>query len=94
MEQIIDLDWRRELGDCFYLEIPLDRSLDEIRATISYSTSVEYAVKRMLDGEMSLNDLAEELEPVILDLDLNFDGYLEVVEENMNYTLLSLNSGF
>lgn len=89
MNQIVDLNWRREFGDCFYLEIPLDSSIEEIKARISRVTSVEQAVKSMLDGELNLEEMIEEVEPILLDLDINMDNYLEVVEDNMEYTLLS-----
>lgn len=89
MESIWDLDCRRELGDCFYLEVPLDGSIEEIKTRISHATSVEQAVKNMLDGEMNLEDLTEEVEPILLDLGIDMDDYLEAVEENMEYTLLT-----
>ncbi len=89
MEPILDLSYRREFGDCFYLEIPLDGSMEEIKARISHATSVEQAVRNMLDGEMNLEYLVEEVEPILLDLEINMDDYLEIVEHNMEYTLLN-----
>lgn len=89
MQPILNLDYRREFGDCFYLEIPLNRSMEEIKKTISHATSIEKSVKNMLDGTTNLEDLIEEVEPIILDLDIKIDDYLEVVEENMEYTLFS-----
>lgn len=89
MEPILDLDYRREFGDCFYLEIPLDGSMEEIKTRISHATSVEHAVRNMLDGATSLEDLIEEVEPILLDLEIKTDDYLEVVENNMECTLLT-----
>lgn len=90
MGVIIDPYTRREFGDCFYLEMPLDCSAEEIRARIYELTKVEKAVKRMLDGEISVNDLLEEIEPIITEQDLDMDEYASTVEDNMEYTLLYL----
>lgn len=90
MNKIIDLNCRREFGDCFYLEIPLDASLDEIKQRIHQATSIEGIVKRMLDAEIDIEEMVEEIEPIIKNLDIKMDDYLEVAEDNMNNSLLYL----
>lgn len=87
MIPITDLQFRRDFGECFYLEIPLDRSMEEIKKMISDAMSVERAVKRMMDGKNNIEDLFEEVEPVLLDLGIEMDDYLETVEENIEFTL-------
>ena len=87
MKIVEDLNTRRQWGDCFYLDIPLDASLKEIQARISHATSVEKAVRSMLDGTTNLEEMLEQIEPILLDLDNNVDAYIEDVEENMEYTL-------
>lgn len=90
MNPVSDLNCRREFGDCFYLEIPLEGSIEEIKTRISHASSVEQVVKNMLDGDMGLEEMIENIEPTLLDIGINIDAYLEVVEDNMQYTLLNL----
>lgn len=71
-------DFRRSVGECFYLIIPTDPSL-EMQQAISNSMLVESAVKLMLSGHISPEDLLEIVESVIE----NIDGYIEEVEENL-----------
>ena len=87
MKKIEDLNTRRQWGDCFYLDIPLDVSSEEIKARISHATSVEKAVKFMLDGKTNLEEMLEEVEPILLDLGNSVDAYIEDIEDNMEYTL-------
>lgn len=87
MIPITNLQFRRDLGESFYLEIPLDGSEEEIKTRISHAMSVEQSVRHFLDGERNIEELIEEVEPTLLDLGIEMDNYLEAVEENIEFTL-------
>ncbi|MEH2456533.1 hypothetical protein [Nostoc sp.] len=70
--------FRRDVGDCFYLFIPNDPLVD-MRQAIKDSMLVESAVKQMLAGTISPNDLLDMVEPVIE----NMDDYIEEIEKNL-----------
>lgn len=70
--------FQRSVGECFHLIIPND-PLVEMQQAISNSMLVESAVKLMISGAISPEDLLEMVEPVIE----NMDDYIEEVEENL-----------
>ncbi|MEH2031547.1 MAG: hypothetical protein V7K67_18105 [Nostoc sp.] len=72
------INFQRSVGECFYLLIPTDPLL-EMQQAIRNSMLVESAVKLMLSGAISPEDLLEMVEPVIE----NMDDYIEEVEENL-----------
>ncbi|MHC5615118.1 MAG: hypothetical protein ACYTXA_30105 [Nostoc sp.] len=72
------VQFQRSLGECFHLFIPNDPLL-EMQQAISNSMLVESAVKQMISGAISPEDLLEMVEPVIE----NMDNYIEEVEENL-----------
>ncbi|MBN3911097.1 MAG: hypothetical protein HWQ35_32515 [Nostoc sp. NMS1] len=72
------VQFQRSVGECFHLFIPNDPFL-EMQEAISNSMLVESAVKQMLSGEISPEELLEMVEPVIE----NMDDYIQEVEENL-----------
>ncbi|MEH2197807.1 hypothetical protein [Nostoc sp.] len=71
-------EFRRSVGGCFHLIIPNDPLL-EMQQAIRNSMLVESAVKLMISGAISPEDLLEMVEPAIE----NMDDYIEEVEENL-----------
>jgi len=53
MSFLIDPYSRREFGDCFYLEIPLDCSDEELHQRIHELTKVEKIVGSIMDGRIN-----------------------------------------
>ena len=70
--------FQRLVGECFHLIIP-NNPLIEMQQAISDSMLVESAVKLMISGDISPEELLEMVEPVIEDM----DDYIEEVEENL-----------
>jgi len=66
------------VGDCFYLTVPNEPEA-ELQKIIRDSFLVEKAVKAMIYGSISPEELLETVEPVIPDM----DQYLDEVEENL-----------
>ncbi len=85
-QAIDDPGLRKELGSCFYLQIPLTGSEQEIREFMEYARAVEAATQLMLSGHLSFVDLMECIEPCVPSI----DEYVEEVEENLNESLLIL----
>ncbi|MEH2161608.1 MAG: hypothetical protein V7K38_11285 [Nostoc sp.] len=76
LQELVQL--QRSVGECFHLFIPNDPFL-EMQQAISNSMLVESAVKLMISGAISPEDLLEMVEPAIE----NMDDYIEEVEENL-----------
>ncbi len=66
------------VGDCFYLHILVDPER-EMRKAVKDSLLMENAVKRMMTGEVSPEELLEMVEPIVGDV----DNFVEEVEENL-----------
>ena len=73
-----DVIFQRLVGDCFYLTIPNEPDA-EVQKVIRDSFLVEQAVKAMISGSISPEELLEMVEPVIPDM----DDYIDEVEENL-----------
>ncbi|MEH2315943.1 hypothetical protein [Nostoc sp.] len=71
-------EFQRTIGECFHLFIPND-PLVEMQQAIKNSILVESAVKQMIAGTISPDDLLEMVEPVIE----NMDDYIKEIEENL-----------
>jgi len=80
MNQI--LDFKRTIEGCFHLYIPLDPET-EVRQAIHNSMVVERAVKLMLTGQASPDEILDLIEPVVE----NVDDYISEVEENLEIYL-------
>jgi len=72
------VQFERAIGDCFHLFIPADPET-EMRKAIRDAMCVENAVKLMLSGGVSPEELLEMVEPVVVDI----DQYIEEVEESL-----------
>jgi hypothetical protein len=83
-KQIIDPRVNREFGSCFYLAIPICDDDTEFKELMHDAYKVERAVKSMLDGSISVEDLLEAVEPFIPCM----DDYVEEIEQNMNEALI------
>lgn len=70
---------KRQLGDCFYLVIDLDRAEEEIQLALEHQYQVEQATNAMLNGSVSPEELMEMIEPFIPDM----DQYQDEVEQNL-----------
>jgi len=73
-----DVIFQRFISDCFYLTIPNEPEA-EVHKMIRDSFLVEQAVKVMINGSISPEELLEMVEPVIP----NMDHYIDEVEENL-----------
>lgn len=76
---------RRELGDCFYIHIPLCQDEASINEQIQQAMRIEKAVDMMLDGSASIWDMFELIEDAVP----NMDQYTDEVGQNLYYHLLS-----
>lgn len=85
-QAITDPGLRKELGSCFYLQIPVTGSEAEIREFMEYARAVEAATQLMLSGRLSFVDLMECIEPYVPSI----DEYVDEVEGNLNESLLIL----
>lgn len=85
MNQIVDPTIRRDFAECFYLAISLEDSETEIREHIAQATKVERAVKLVVDGSASLEDMLEMVEDVVP----NIDDYCQEIEQSMFNTLVA-----
>lgn len=80
MKPIIDSSTQKHIGNCFYIQIPVAGKCDEeIQQALWESYQVEKAVRLMLDGSISINDLLESVEHIFSDM----DKYADEVEENL-----------
>ena len=73
-----DIVFQRLVGDCFYLTIPNEPEA-EVQNIIKNSFLIEKAVKAMVSGFISPEELLEMVEPVIEDM----DQYIDEVEDNL-----------
>jgi len=80
MNQIFEFN--RDIGGCFHLYIPLDPET-EVRQAIHNSMVVEKAVKLMLNGQASPDEILDLIEPVVDSV----DDYIQEVEENLEIYL-------
>jgi len=86
MQNIIDPSIRREVGTCFYLQIPATESEEELRHSIASAMQIENAVESMLDGSMSVWELMEAVEPFVPNSLM--DVYIDEVEGNLEDALV------
>lgn len=84
MNSIIDPSARKNLANCFYLQIPLDGSEAEIKALIADAMRLEQFTNLMLDGTINFEDLLEAIEPFVPSI----DNYVSEVESNLNESLI------
>lgn len=75
---MLSIEERRKIGGCFYPQIILDRSWDDVYEQLEIANRVEAAVKQMLDGEVSAEDMLEIVEDCF-----DIDDYIEEVEANL-----------
>ena len=85
-QEIIDPRVYRDLGNCFYLLIPVCDSDEEFNALMQNAQKVEQATKLMLDGSITIEDLLEAVEAFIPSI----DNYIEEVSENMEQALIKI----
>lgn len=76
---------RRRIGSCFYPLIYLDCSWDECYAQLEIANKVEAATKKMLDGDITAEEMLEMIEGCF-----DMDQYLDEVEENLEAASSSL----
>lgn len=89
MQNIVSPDWQRQLGNVFYLHIPVQgREEEEIRQLVRESMHVEQATKLMLSGLIDIEELLEYVEPVVP----NMDKYVQEVEDSLLDILVFSNS--
>lgn len=73
-----DLLLSQVIGDCFYIFISADPETD-MRRAVQASLLMEDAVKQMLHGKITPDELLEMVEPIVDDV----DSFVEEVEENL-----------
>ncbi|GAA6621581.1 hypothetical protein [Scytonema sp. NUACC26] len=76
---ITDLFLRRELHSCTNLIIPICDTDEEFNQLMSDAHKVQQATTKMLNGEISLWELMEAIEPFVPDI----DDYCDEVEKNI-----------
>lgn len=84
MNAIDNLAARKNLANCFYLEVPLDRSEKEIKELIGRAIKIEQFTNFMLNGLMSFEDLLESIEEFVPSM----DNYTAEVETNLHKALI------
>ncbi|WP_375470256.1 hypothetical protein [uncultured Nostoc sp.] len=86
MSPIIDPKVYKEIGECFYLLIPICNDDAEFEALMSDAEQVCQATKKMLDGSINIEDFLEVVEPFVPSI----DDYIEEVEENLEEALIKI----
>ena len=84
MEQITNLSVRKNLANCFYLQVPLTGSDLEIEQLIAQAIKIEQFTDSMLNGSMSFENLLESIEQFVPSM----DNYLDEVETNLDEALI------
>lgn len=84
MNAVDDLATRKNLANCFYLEVSLDGSEKEIKELIGRAIKIEQFTNSMLNGLMNFEDLLESIEEFVPSM----DNYTAEVEANLNEALI------